>query len=77
MESEFNVKYDIFMNVLDREIVIMFFFYLGTMLTIVYLMRALDGARYMIETEELLVKLVKTDPMRTGYYNDLSKFFTF
>ena len=43
------------------------------MLTIIYLMRALDGMKYVNKTEELLVKLIKTDEKRKGYYKDLSK----
>lgn len=42
-----------------------------TMLTIIYLMRALGGEGYIRETEELLTRLIKTDSMRAGYYKDL------
>lgn len=43
------------------------------MLTIVYLMRALNVLKYSKETEELLQKLIEADPMRKGYYAELSK----
>ncbi|XP_057291293.1 geranylgeranyl transferase type-2 subunit alpha-like isoform X4 [Hydractinia symbiolongicarpus] len=43
----------------------------GTMLTIIYLMRALGGEGYIKDTEELLTRLIKTDSMRAGYYKDL------
>ena len=46
---------------------------LGTMLTIVYLMKALNGVKHADRINELLNKLIDSDPMRKGYYKDLCK----
>ena len=43
------------------------------MLTIVYLMHAIDGVKYQCEIEELFTKLIEIDSMRKGYYQDLSE----
>lgn len=42
-----------------------------TMLTIIFLMRALDGLKYVKETEDMLEKLIGIDGKRKGYYKDL------
>ena len=44
------------------------------MVTIVYLMKALGGSKHVHEIEELIMKLVKVDPMRKEYYKDLSMY---
>ena len=49
--------------------------FLGTMLTIVYLMKALDGLKHADRINELINKLIDIDPMRNGYYKDLRKYF--
>lgn len=36
-------------------------------------MHAINPANYQHEIEELITKLMKIDPMRKGYYEDLSK----
>ena len=47
------------------------YYILGVMLTVVFLMRALDPERYSDETESLLKRLVDCDGMRREYYRDL------
>jgi hypothetical protein len=47
--------------------------FLGTLLTLVLLMQAIDKLQYHVDSMEALEKLVKFDPLRSGYYNDLSK----
>jgi len=42
-----------------------------TMLTIVYLMHALDTQAFENEINELFTKLITVDPMRKGYFKDL------
>ena len=49
------------------------FFCLGTMLTMVLLMRALDPLKHEQETNLFLEKLVQVDGFRKGYYRDLSE----
>ena len=41
------------------------------MLTVIFLMRALDPEKYSDETETLLERLVDCDGMRREYYRDL------
>ena len=44
------------------------------MLTVVFLMRALDADKHLEETDTLLSKLMECDPMRRQYYMDLSMY---
>ena len=48
--------------------------FVGTMLTMVLLMRALDPLSHEKETELYLEKLSQVDCYRRGYYKDLSKY---
>ena len=48
--------------------------FVGTMLTMVLLMRALDPLSHEKETELYLEKLSQADCYRRGYYKDLSKY---
>ena len=48
--------------------------FVGTMLTMVLLMRALDPLSHEKETESYLEKLSQVDCYRRGYYKDLSKY---
>ena len=47
--------------------------FVGTMLTMVLLMRALDPLLHEKETDLYLEKLTQVDCYRQGYYKDLSK----
>ena len=51
--------------------------YLGTMVTIVYLMKSLNGLKHTGRINELIEKLIEIDPMRKGYYEDLSTYTVF
>ena len=46
------------------------------MLTVIFLMRALDPVKYKDETYDLLSRLMECDAMRKGYYKDLRKYLT-
>ena len=50
---------------------------IGVLLTIVWLMRAIDPLKYEQQTLDYLGKLQAVDSMRTNYYNDLSKYIQF
>ena len=47
--------------------------FVGTMLTMVLLVRALNPLSHEKETEVYLEKLTQVDCYRKGYYKDLSK----
>ena len=47
----------------------------GTLLTIVWLMQALDPMQHHCEVLQYIEKLLEVDPMRKQYYRDLSKYF--
>ena len=44
------------------------------MLTVIFLMRALDPVKYKDETYTLLSRVMACDSMRREYYRDLRKF---
>ena len=46
----------------------------GVMLTVIFLMRALDPVEHKDETYELLNRLIDCDNMRKEYYKDLRKY---
>lgn len=46
-----------------------------TLLTMVYIMQALDRNRYREETLTVLEKLIKCDKYRCNFYKDMRKYF--
>ena len=48
------------------------YFIEGVMLTMIFLMRALDPEKYIGDTYDLLTRLMDCDGMRKEYYKDLS-----